>query len=331
MDGLALMSGPNFSEARAYGDSETIDPSLPHHLVPREETITVFDRSISTAFSLGLNSTIGLIKSSYENETHMEMKELSYKGILLRDNETLYQIGIGASSSANSMEIEGEQDRLIGVLRIEIREKDLEKISTIEINDSYTVQQLKEMYNKKEKRNLQSSSYFILYESNHLRLNSDLSLYENNIRGDTILELINLPFNIVLNEKGEMASAASSASASASPSTTISIYDHFTIREIKEAYNLLPSIRSALSTEDKLIYNKEELSDNLHCYKLNLTEGSVLYMEREDITIERFEYICADCGSDVRLKKTDAVRCRECGYRIVYKKRTTKPCQYLAR
>jgi DNA-directed RNA polymerase subunit RPC12/RpoP len=35
-------------------------------------------------------------------------------------------------------------------------------------------------------------------------------------------------------------------------------------------------------------------------------------------------YIVLDCGSDVKLKKSDMVRCRECGYRIVYKKRTIR-------
>ncbi|XP_037957446.1 DNA-directed RNA polymerases I, II, and III subunit rpabc4-like [Teleopsis dalmanni] len=32
-------------------------------------------------------------------------------------------------------------------------------------------------------------------------------------------------------------------------------------------------------------------------------------------------YICGICGSDVELRPTDPVRCRECGYRVLYKKR----------
>eukprot|EP00418_Pyrodinium_bahamense_P011062 CAMPEP_0179118794 /NCGR_PEP_ID=MMETSP0796-20121207/55890_1 /TAXON_ID=73915 /ORGANISM="Pyrodinium bahamense, Strain pbaha01" /LENGTH=72 /DNA_ID=CAMNT_0020817269 /DNA_START=39 /DNA_END=257 /DNA_ORIENTATION=- len=41
-------------------------------------------------------------------------------------------------------------------------------------------------------------------------------------------------------------------------------------------------------------------------------------------------YICGNCGADVELKTNDAVRCRECGYRILFKKRARKPMQYQA-
>eukprot|EP00401_Gymnodinium_catenatum_P034769 CAMPEP_0117524134 /NCGR_PEP_ID=MMETSP0784-20121206/35090_1 /TAXON_ID=39447 /ORGANISM="" /LENGTH=71 /DNA_ID=CAMNT_0005320275 /DNA_START=69 /DNA_END=284 /DNA_ORIENTATION=- len=41
-------------------------------------------------------------------------------------------------------------------------------------------------------------------------------------------------------------------------------------------------------------------------------------------------YICGNCGSDVELKSSDAVRCRDCGYRILFKKRAKKPVQYQA-
>jgi len=33
-------------------------------------------------------------------------------------------------------------------------------------------------------------------------------------------------------------------------------------------------------------------------------------------------YNCGDCGSEVVLRPGDVVICRECGYRILYKKRT---------
>mmetsp|Transcript_57317 Transcript_57317/g.136246 ORF Transcript_57317/g.136246 Transcript_57317/m.136246 type:complete len:88 (-) Transcript_57317:177-440(-) len=41
-------------------------------------------------------------------------------------------------------------------------------------------------------------------------------------------------------------------------------------------------------------------------------------------------YICGNCGADVDLKPGDAVRCRECGYRILFKKRAKKPMQFQA-
>lgn len=44
------------------------------------------------------------------------------------------------------------------------------------------------------------------------------------------------------------------------------------------------------------------------------------------------KYICAECGKENDIKPNeDPIRCRECGYRILYKKRTKRPIQFLAR
>ena len=42
-------------------------------------------------------------------------------------------------------------------------------------------------------------------------------------------------------------------------------------------------------------------------------------------------YICGDCGAENTLQPGDVIRCRECGYRILYKKRTKRVVQYEAR
>ncbi|KAI0485324.1 DNA directed RNA polymerase [Xylariaceae sp. FL0804] len=34
------------------------------------------------------------------------------------------------------------------------------------------------------------------------------------------------------------------------------------------------------------------------------------------------QYICGDCGFKFPLKRSDAIRCKECGCRILYKERT---------
>ncbi|RZC75039.1 hypothetical protein C5167_050518 [Papaver somniferum] len=38
-------------------------------------------------------------------------------------------------------------------------------------------------------------------------------------------------------------------------------------------------------------------------------------------------YICGDCGMENTLKPGDVIQCRECGYRILYKKRTKRTLQ----
>ncbi|KAF8956617.1 DNA-directed RNA polymerases I, II, and III subunit RPABC4 [Entomortierella lignicola] len=35
-------------------------------------------------------------------------------------------------------------------------------------------------------------------------------------------------------------------------------------------------------------------------------------------------YICAECGSENEIKPKEPIRCKECGYRIMYKKRTKR-------
>ena len=36
------------------------------------------------------------------------------------------------------------------------------------------------------------------------------------------------------------------------------------------------------------------------------------------------KYLCGDCDHEVQLKKGDAIRCKECGYRVLYKQRTDR-------
>ncbi|KAG5551435.1 hypothetical protein RHGRI_009753 [Rhododendron griersonianum] len=44
---------------------------------------------------------------------------------------------------------------------------------------------------------------------------------------------------------------------------------------------------------------------------------------------EPVSYICGDCGQEQTLKPGDVIQCRECGYRILYKKRTRRSKLFL--
>ncbi|KAI8923146.1 DNA directed RNA polymerase [Entophlyctis helioformis] len=41
--------------------------------------------------------------------------------------------------------------------------------------------------------------------------------------------------------------------------------------------------------------------------------------QRTDVT-----YTCAECGADNQIKPREPIRCKDCGYRIMYKKRTKR-------
>nr|XP_034372705.1 DNA-directed RNA polymerases I, II, and III subunit RPABC4 isoform X2 [Arvicanthis niloticus] len=42
-------------------------------------------------------------------------------------------------------------------------------------------------------------------------------------------------------------------------------------------------------------------------------------------------YICGECHTENEIKSRDPIRCRECGYRIMYKKRTKRLVVFDAR
>lgn len=42
-------------------------------------------------------------------------------------------------------------------------------------------------------------------------------------------------------------------------------------------------------------------------------------------------YICGECHRENEIRARDPIRCRECGYRILYKKRTKRMVVYDAR
>lgn len=46
---------------------------------------------------------------------------------------------------------------------------------------------------------------------------------------------------------------------------------------------------------------------------------------------KEFTYKCGLCKSKVKISQQDPVRCKECGYRILYKLRSKRPSEYLAR
>lgn len=53
--------------------------------------------------------------------------------------------------------------------------------------------------------------------------------------------------------------------------------------------------------------------------------------QQQYVTNSGVAYTCGDCGRENILKSGDVIRCRECGYRILYKKRTNRVVQYEAR
>ncbi|KAI0018461.1 DNA directed RNA polymerase [Xylariomycetidae sp. FL0641] len=50
--------------------------------------------------------------------------------------------------------------------------------------------------------------------------------------------------------------------------------------------------------------------------------------DTENVTMN---YICGDCGFKFPLRRSDTIRCKECGCRVLYKERTKRMVQFEAR
>jgi DNA-directed RNA polymerase I, II, and III subunit RPABC4 len=185
------------------------------------------------------------------------------------------------------------------------------------------------------------------------------TVWEAQLATNAVIALKTQSFKVIIKEQAELERlrqrqrtgvVASSAAGAADevPGIEIDVFDFNRTRELKQQYSLAvteslgPSDQIVLDTSDRAAGGGAaaaaaasafdgELDDNDRLFKYGVRNGSVLLVKREDFTQPTSLYTCADCGSDVKLKQRDAVRCRECGHRIVFKKRIQKPCQYECR
>ena len=181
------------------------------------------------------------------------------------------------------------------------------------------------------------------------RLQQLQTVYDAALEAGATLAIKTHMFEVVLKEQSELDRArnrnkavagpgAAAALAADVPGVRVHVFDWWKIRQLKDAYST--AVSDALGPSDQLYLDpatavganlSDDLDDGDRLYKHGIREHSGLIVKREDFTLPVCHYICADCGNDVKLKQRDAVRCRECGHRIVFKKRIQKPCQYLCR
>ena len=62
---------------------------------------------------------------------------------------------------------------------------------------------------------------------------------------------------------------------------------------------------------------------------VNATTGQITYEAAANA--RSVEYTCGECDAAVALKRGEPIRCRSCGHRVLYKKRTNRMVQFEAR
>jgi DNA-directed RNA polymerase I, II, and III subunit RPABC4 len=77
--------------------------------------------------------------------------------------------------------------------------------------------------------------------------------------------------------------------------------------------------------------DKTPIHDPSMTPSLNTIPGNLTTNQSNQVSSKTMIYVCGECHKDNELKSTDVIRCNECGYRILYKKRTKRLIVYDAR
>jgi DNA-directed RNA polymerase I, II, and III subunit RPABC4 len=290
---------------------------------------------------------------------------LTWKGKVVPDEmrtDMLEDIGLLAGGEGELPEADRQALRFIGRKHISVMDIDVGESSNVElteVTDSMTVREVLQQYQARERRgylHLPLLSIFIEGETNadsiqvQPNLNLDDTIYNARIGNGDVLALKTGMFEVVVKESAEIEAVLQRnkgvglqqqrSAAEDVPGIRVHVFDWWKVKQLKDAYSAV--VTDGLSANDQLYLDsiggsssgvafQDELSEDKTLYHYQVRDASTLLVKREDFTTNYCYYICADCGNDVKLKQKDGVRCRECGHRIVFKRRIAKPCQYLCR
>lgn len=229
--------------------------------------------------------------------------DLTVRGQVLDDNSLL----------VDEFLVDGSE--VYGIVRVNVIDSASSSMPTTVVLTSHasTLEELEKRYAMNTKRPVHPGSFFEM-DGNALQ-NPQKSLFDAEVQDMTELTYVSAAFSVTVKE------------GNAEP-VQLSVRDHYSAIVVKEVYNMVTGHH--LTESDAFVFNRNDLDPDKELWEVGIEADSVLHLEREDVT-QWHRYTCADCGSDVKLKRTDIIRCRECGYRIVYKPRSDRPCQYRAR
>jgi len=269
--------------------------------------------------------TVGHLKDLYEKQENKKLEYLSFHGFKCEDTMPLRNQHLK------------DGDLFVGRKSLVIHDSHCDLTTAIDdVYDYMTIVQILSKYRELGRRHLQVDvgvdskpklPSILVYEGQSLNLVQ--TVYQYNIEDKSTLEFTNPPFIVSVKLTQDRTDSADSGANR----LEIEIEDHWTIQRVKDQISkkLKEQGRESLLDGDKLSFKEDELDEKKEVFRYQIAPLSELLLTKEDVTQIHTKYICADCGSEVRLKKNDAVMCRDCGYHIVYKKRTMLPCQYLAR
>lgn len=282
--------------------------------------IYVQDKGVVCSLIVNTDCTIEDIRAEFESREGRKIGELPWDQRQSTVNDVQKMLGNLSINGQRLAETETLQDvlkegcTLRGLLQIIISDVKCETETPIDIYDYETIEDVLRRYHETHRRwanpNAALTHGYTACEHSH-------TIYECKIEHDSTVEYTTPPFTIKIKEKND------------DLMKDVVVEDYFTVQMVKDEYSKIAD--EGLVDGDKLICGPQSMDEAKEIYKYMINEKSIIHVEREDITQMYHGYYCADCGSPIQLKKDDQLRCRNCGYRIVFKNRTTRACQYLAR
>lgn len=105
---------------------------------------------------------------------------------------------------------------------------------------------------------------------------------------------------------------------------------HFEIVFVPRFWRWTPQIRINHRAKRRQIRNSQYRSSQWFTFVgVRIKHAKLLSYHRSDVyfNVSRFSCFSLECHNENEIRARDPIRCRECGYRIMYKKRT-KRCKY---
>lgn len=294
---------------------EEIDFSENHmrlYIKSKQNRVKVTHDGKVTHLNLPVGATLQTFRKQYLEKEGEELNcDLSINGVQLDDGPVI----MGDNS-------EEEEISVVGVISVvvvdpEVNVEDLQ----LSVYEFTTIAQLKKQYCEKARReHMLGAEILANNSSSEMRKEFDgtMTIHDAGLTHGNYVVFKGCAFIIRITELGDK-----------SQSEELTVYDHWTVEKIKAEYSKRAD--EGLVDGDRLVFNDQELNEDSQIYKYRMKDNSLVLVDREDFSQQQFLYQCVDCGNEVRLKKEDMIKCRTCGYRIVYKARTLEPSQYMAR
>eukprot|EP01083_Nonionella_stella_P055537 146456_1 len=286
------------------------------YLRPDTVSITVCHRGESVSISVSPHHCLADIREAFQNlsQGREKLDQVSWRGKPVREEDSMQDLGI----------IDNPSDPLVGQLVIHVRDEKAQLDNQMAVYDFCSVNDVLKEFCKAEKRSFREKSQ-LLHNGKACDAYDSLHSLQPVLKHDDVLYFDAHAYVVEIKDFGDL----TEYDVKDREKVMLTVEDHWTVKKLKEVYSQRPEVQPLLDG-DQFHFEDQPLADDQYLLRIGLTDNSEVYVERAEETVAH-AYRCADCGADVNLKPQDAVRCRVCFFRIVFKKRTARVCQYNCR